>query len=114
MAEDDARTTPDGALRWLEAERARSALAVAPARLSESAQWRCTDGRILHRSGRFFGVVGLAWEDAGEPCSGPFLEQREIGTLGFLARPGERGCDLLVQAKAEPGNVDLVQLAPTC
>lgn len=42
-----------------------------------------------------------------------FIEQREIGTLRFIARPRGDRLDLLVHAKAEPGNVGIVQLAPT-
>jgi oxidase EvaA len=44
----------------------------------------------------------------------PFIDQREVGTLGFIARRRGAEVDLLVQAKTEPGNVGIAQLAPTC
>src|SRR5207249_2629999 len=49
------------------------------------------------------------------PCDGwaqPIIDQPEVGILGFLFR-GRDPVELLVQAKFEPGNVNLIQLAPT-
>jgi oxidase EvaA len=65
-------------------------------------------------SGRFFGIVGLTWREGPVQRRQPFIEQREVGTLGFIGRRREHGIELLVQAKSEPGNVGVVQLAPTC
>lgn len=81
--------------------------------LAGSEAWSWRDGAIRHATDRFFNVVGLAWEAEARP----FIEQREIGTLGLIARPGqegESGLEFLIHAKAEPGNVGLVQLAPSC
>jgi oxidase EvaA len=58
--------------------------------------------------------MGLEWAHDGMSQSQPFIEQREIGTLGFIARLRDGSLDLLVHAKAEPGNVGIIQLAPTC
>lgn len=83
--------------------------------LARSAAWRLEDGFITHRSRGFFTVVGLRWTSpAGDLVQQPFLDQQEIGTLGFLIRERGGRPQLLVQAKVEPGNVGLVQLAPTC
>lgn len=78
--------------------------------LSDSGEWRLVDGAIRHRSGRFFSVVGV---DDGEHPPAPLLEQREVGTLGFLRRVRDGRVELLAQAKVEPGNIGLAQLAPT-
>ncbi|WP_204311049.1 NDP-hexose 2,3-dehydratase family protein, partial [Stenotrophomonas maltophilia] len=61
-----------------------------------------------------FQVVGLNWREAGAVRCQPFIEQREIGTLGFLARRTADGLALLLHAKAEPGNVGIAQIGPTC
>jgi len=83
--------------------------------VERSAQWSVQRGFILHRSHGFFTVVGLRWTSpAGRNVEQPFLDQQEIGTLGFLMRDAGERRQLLVQAKIEPGNVGLVQLAPTC
>jgi dTDP-4-dehydro-6-deoxy-alpha-D-glucopyranose 2,3-dehydratase len=83
--------------------------------VAQSAEWCLQDGFITHRSKGFFTVVGLQWmSPAGDAIQRPFLDQQEIGTLGFLMRAHGERHQLLVQAKIEPGNVGLVQLAPTC
>jgi dTDP-4-dehydro-6-deoxy-alpha-D-glucopyranose 2,3-dehydratase len=99
---------------WLDEVRATDRFSVAPSHLARSGAWSHRDGTIRHRSGRFFNIVGLTWKDGAERRRQPFIEQREIGTLGFIGRRGDCGMDLLVQAKSEPGNVGTVQLAPTC
>ncbi|MCM3875242.1 MAG: NDP-hexose 2,3-dehydratase family protein [Thermoanaerobaculia bacterium] len=83
--------------------------------LAGSADWCLEDGVVTHRSKGFFTIVGLRWTSpAGDFIQRPFLDQQEIGTLGFLMRERDGGRQLLVHAKIEPGNVGLVQLAPTC
>ena len=83
--------------------------------LARSNEWRFEDGVITHRSKGFFTVVGMRWTSpAGHVIERPFLDQQEVGTLGFLTRERDGIRQLLVQAKIEPGNVGLVQLAPTC
>lgn len=95
---------------WLDVRRRTSTCTVTPIPLSASSEWRLVDGTIRHHSGRFFSVVGV---DDGEHPPVPLLEQREIGTLGFLRRVREGHVELLAQAKVEPGNIGLAQLAPT-
>ncbi len=43
----------------------------------------------------------------------PIIDQPEVGILGFLVRAHGAANEWLIQAKAEPGNVEVVQLAPT-
>ncbi len=74
--------------------------------LSKSRFWCFKKGKIVHKSGRFFKIIGLANQ--------PFIDQREIGTLGFLIRKTKQKNEILVQAKIEPGNSHIIQLAPTC
>ena len=98
---------------WMEHARALDASTIELATLCDSRAWSFRDGAIRHRSDRFFNVVGLGWRRNGDPRNGIFIEQREIGVLGFVARAGADGLELLVHAKAEPGNVGGIQLAPT-
>jgi oxidase EvaA len=102
-------TTHDGGVApWLAAVAERAALEVVGSSLSGSTEWAVRDGAIRHRSDRFFRVVGVRTAEGDQPL----LEQREIGTLGFLLR-GDARRELLVHAKVEPGNVGGAQLAPT-
>ncbi|TDC85962.1 NDP-hexose 2,3-dehydratase [Micromonospora sp. KC606] len=43
----------------------------------------------------------------------PMVDQPEIGLLGIAVTPSSRGYAALAQAKAEPGNINGVQLSPT-
>lgn len=73
-------------------------------------------GNIAHRSGRFFSVQGLRTRtNARQPreWSQPILVQPEIGILGIAVRVVHGEVFFLMQAKMEPGNVNLLQLSPT-
>ncbi|MFA5770205.1 MAG: NDP-hexose 2,3-dehydratase family protein [Patescibacteria group bacterium] len=83
--------------------------------LSKSFFWSSKRGKIGHKSGHFFKIVGLRFTDnKGKLTDQPFIDQQEIGTLGFLIRESKQKKEILVQAKIEPGNSHIIQLAPTC
>ncbi|GAA1738548.1 NDP-hexose 2,3-dehydratase family protein [Microcella frigidaquae] len=98
----------DELVRWLGEVAADADLRIEALRLGDSADWALRDGAIRHRTDRFFRVVGVRTPEGDQPL----LEQREIGTLGFLLR-GDARREVLVHAKVEPGNVGGAQLAPT-
>ncbi len=97
-------------LAWVAEQVERAELEVTPIALADSEQWRWHEGAIVHRSGRFFRVIGH--RDADGVAAQPLIDQREVGTLCGIHRPALRP-ELLVQAKAEPGTVGVVQLAPS-
>jgi dTDP-4-dehydro-6-deoxy-alpha-D-glucopyranose 2,3-dehydratase len=75
-------------------------------------------GNVRHKSGQFFGVEGVRVEsgDLREVASWdqPIYTQPEGGILGLIARErAEAGVEFLLQAKAEPGNIGVLQLCPT-
>jgi oxidase EvaA len=73
-------------------------------------------GNLVHQSGRFFRIEGIDVRTNFGPTAHwmqPIINQPEIGILGFLAKRIEGVVHLLVQAKMEPGNVNLVQVSPT-
>jgi oxidase EvaA len=75
-------------------------------------------GNVRHDSGQFFGVEGVRIEsgDLREVASWdqPIYTQKEGGILGLIARESEgSGVEFLLQAKAEPGNIGVLQLCPT-
>ncbi|TDC69112.1 NDP-hexose 2,3-dehydratase family protein [Streptomyces hainanensis] len=92
--------------------------------LDELAQWHTVPGTgaLRHVSGRFFTVEGIeatvafdTGADAGEPRSWrqPVIVQPEIGILGILLRLVDGTPHFLMQLKAEPGNVNGIQVSPT-
>jgi oxidase EvaA len=83
--------------------------------LSQSYFWSLRSGKIVHKSGHFFKVIGVQFKNSkGKLIEQPLIDQREIGTLGFLIREIRGKKEILVQAKIEPGNYHIIQIAPTC
>lgn len=86
--------------------------------LRELRKWVCdpVTGNIHHESGRFFAIEGVRVQtDWGHvpQWEQPIINQAEIGFLGFIARKFDGVLHVLVQAKIEPGNINVVQLSPT-
>lgn len=70
---------------------------------------------FTHESGRFFAVRGhqVRAEGGRVQWSQPMVHQLEVGLLAIALTPTSRGWAALVQAKAEPGNINGIQLSPT-
>ena len=78
--------------------------------------WKIDRNVISHTSGKFFTIEGISvnvnkglvhrWDQ-------PIINQPEIGFLGMITKKIHGILHFLVQAKIEPGNINLVQLSPT-
>ncbi len=102
--------------QWRAEQRVRSAFACAEVPLATLARWQIGAEDIAHATGGFFRIIAVRTTSSDAAIDGetqPFILQPEIGILGFLARRGANGPELLVQAKTEPGNEGAVQLAPS-
>jgi dTDP-4-dehydro-6-deoxy-alpha-D-glucopyranose 2,3-dehydratase len=108
----------ESVLIWLESKRKTSSLSVKKIPFERLDKWRFekeTDN-LLHESGKYFNVGGIrvstnfgfikSWDQ-------PIIYQPEVGILGMLTRKLGGVQHFLMQAKAEPGNPNIVQLAPT-
>jgi oxidase EvaA len=103
---------------WFRAQCDGLSLHVRPIPFAELDQWYFTEApsRLVHQSGKFFSIAGLRVETDFGPTpqwEQPIIHQPEIGILGFIVRVLNGTYHFLVQAKAEPGNVNGVQLSPT-
>jgi oxidase EvaA len=103
---------------WLRDQRQQQQCSVRRIPLRELRGWRVDDatGDIQHVSGKFFRVRGLrAHSDFPELTTfvQPVIDQPEIGVLGIIAKVFRGVLYFLLQAKVEPGNMNLVQLSPT-
>lgn len=106
-------------MTWLSERRQTCSMTFRSIELAESKEWRLDGGKLKHTTGGFFSVGGITAE-ASDMRFGkvvqPIIFQPEIGILGFIVREtiaGSHEYEWLLQAKAEPGNQDRVQLAPT-
>lgn len=105
-------------MTWIQERRAAVATTVTQIPLRQLRKWTrdASTGNIQHESGRFFSIEGirvrtdwgsvLQWEQ-------PIINQPEIGFLGLLAKKFDGVLHVLVQAKIEPGNINIVQISPT-
>jgi oxidase EvaA len=84
----------------------------------EMDQWgfEPTTGNLFHYSGKFFKIEGI-WVETNygyeTQWSQPVINQSEIGILGIIVKKIDGVLYLLMQAKMEPGNINMIQLAPT-
>lgn len=103
---------------WVGQRRKAHRFSVRQVPLDALEDWRVDPetGNLRHATGRFFSVEGLRVR-ASYPAAAifhqPIVNQPEIGILGILAKRFAGELRFLMQAKMEPGNVNLVQLSPT-
>lgn len=110
---------PAPILAWREQQRNAIQFKADLIGLDEVRGWsRDEKGNVRHKSGQFFGVEGVRVEsgDLREVASWdqPIYTQPEGGILGLIARErAGSGVEFLLQAKAEPGNIGVLQFCPT-
>lgn len=84
--------------------------------LTEMNGWSYRDDRVRHDSGKFFSIDGIRiktnYRNTPE-WDQPIINQPEIGFLGFIVKKFHGVMHFLMQAKIEPGNLNIVQLSPT-
>ncbi|RCV47750.1 NDP-hexose 2,3-dehydratase [Marinitenerispora sediminis] len=103
-------------LSWITRMRATTDVHTRWAPLDGLPGWRRTDGGITHESGLFFDVIGVSVRAGGREVNEwtqPMIEPRAPGVIAFLASRIGGVLHVLVHARAEPGYVDVVELAPT-
>ena len=103
-------------LEWLKYCRREYPLRVREVPFTQCHRWGMRDGRLGHETGGFFSVVGYRYLGGASHLHGfsqPFIDQPEIGLLGFVVKESAGGWQWLLQAKTEPGNVGGTQVGPT-
>ncbi len=103
---------------WLSERSGRQHFAVRRIPFAELDQWHfaADPHRLVHNSGRFFSIEGLRVETqhgSVKHWQQPIIQQPEIGILGILTKVFDGLRYFLMQAKMEPGNINLLQLSPT-
>lgn len=104
--------------QWLHSLNNKQYFNVEQIPLTELRNWRFNKGtgNLEHITGGFFSIRGLKVKtNRGEVTqwSQPIIYQPEFGVLGILTKKINGILYFLMQAKAEPGNVNVFQLAPT-
>lgn len=121
LAASRAREARDPApiLAWREKLREQIAFKSWLIPVNDLRKWKRDEGGcIRHDSGLFFAIEGVRVEAGGlREVLGwdqPILTQVEGGLLVLISREHpEQGIQFLLQAKAEPGNIGILQLVPS-
>ncbi|MFG2775651.1 NDP-hexose 2,3-dehydratase family protein [Streptomyces sp. NPDC048350] len=103
-------------LRWITEERTRRERHVREIPLNSVTGWQLRDGRVTHRDGLFFDVVGVSVEAAGREVGRwdqPLLAPRGTGLVALLVREIDGVPHALLHARVEAGHLDVLELAPT-
>jgi dTDP-4-dehydro-6-deoxy-alpha-D-glucopyranose 2,3-dehydratase len=105
-------------ISWIHERRAAVGATINQIPLDEMRRWS-RDGatrNIVHDTRRFFSIEGISVQTdwGGVPhWEQPIINQAEIGYLGLLGKKLGGILHVLVQAKIEPGNINVVQISPT-
>ncbi len=105
-------------LQWLYEKRESIKVDIRQVPINQMDKWLYdgAEGRIKHISGKFFSIDGIRVHTnygLKETWDQPIINQPEIGFLGILTQMKNGILHFLLQAKIEPGNINVVQLSPT-
>jgi oxidase EvaA len=103
-------------ISWLTGLKARTELNVTPCGLDEVENWHVGEWEIAHDEGRFFKVVGIHSRIGGREVAEwaqPLVQPCGEGIVGFITKRMNGVVHVLVQAKLEAGNFDLLEMAPS-
>jgi oxidase EvaA len=103
---------------WLQSLNEKTYFSVERLPLKQMRRWTFEEEtqNLHHETGGFFSIRGLSVRTNYGPIqcwSQPIIYQSEIGLLGILTKRIDGILYFLMQAKAEPGNLNTFQLSPT-
>lgn len=106
----------DDIYKWIEEKNKDVSINIEKVDFSYNGFWYydTRDGYIRNRGNSFFQLAGYQ-EIVDDHIVGeqPIIIQNEIGYLGIICKVIDGTLNFLMQAKIEPGNVNVVQLSPT-
>ncbi|WP_043260350.1 NDP-hexose 2,3-dehydratase family protein [Streptomyces hokutonensis] len=114
--EQGALHTTDEILSWITEARARAVVRTRPVPLDHVRRWQRTSADVSHETGRFFKVIGISVRAENREVAGwtqPMVEPVGLGINAFLVKRVDGVLHVLVNARIQPGYLDVVELAPT-
>lgn len=102
--------------KWFNKQKTAYRLRIDQVALRDVNLWIRTDSEISHESKQFFSVIAVSVEAEGREIfhwSQPMFKDESLGLIGFITKKINGILHLLVQAKVEPGNRNIIEMAPT-
>ena len=91
-------------------------LSVKECNLNEVKSWQINDDSVSNQSGKYFEVLGIKCKVGNREMHQwyqPIIRQREEGIIGLIIKKINGVFHILIQAKMEAGNFDILEMAPT-
>jgi len=103
-------------ISWFTELRTDLKLDISPSDMRELDSWDFSRHSISHTAGKYFEIIGIHAEIGNREVScwdQPLMKQVNEGLVGFLVKEFNGIWHVLVQAKVEPGNLDVLSMSPT-
>lgn len=103
-------------LHWLDIHRGKTNFNIKRISFAESREWkfRPQQTAFVHKSGQFFNIEGYECRsNFALVFYQPLINQWEVGFQAILLRQINEEYQILMQAKTEPGNINVTQVSPT-
>jgi oxidase EvaA len=116
LDDNAASTGIDDIISWLTWVKTEYELVVRRVPLKMLEGW-VNDGDVVrHRSNKFFSVIGVSVASTSrevERWDQPLIDSAPGGIIAFLCQLRDGRLHFLIQGRVEPGNLDLIEMAPT-
>ncbi len=106
----------DEILNWLSALKCHYELNITGKSIFELKGWEVTDYEIVEHQQRFFKVIAAKVSISNREVTSwaqPLIQPMQHGIIAFIVKKINGIFHFLVQAKLEPGNFDIIEMAPT-
>jgi len=107
--------TKDEIISWYTSQKVNFDLTIEKVPLAELASWKISEQNIF-KNNRYFSVIAvevIAGTREVTAWTQPLIKDLNIGLLGFILKKINGIIHFLVQAKVEPGNLDIIELSPS-
>jgi len=114
--DEHADSTTAEIISWFTELKTKYHIAVERIPLKNVKQWKRTDREISHKEHPLFSVIAVSVEAGTREVfswTQPLLKEPQQGLLGFITGKINGVLHFLMQAKVEPGNIDIIEIAPT-
>jgi oxidase EvaA len=106
----------DEILNWITKLKCYYELLVTKKPLKEIIKWNINQNEIVHQDNLYFKIIGTEIEINNREVkkwNQPLIVPLQNGIFAFVIKKINNTYHFLVQAKVEPGNFDIIELAPT-
>ncbi|CAB5101270.1 hypothetical protein D3OALGA1CA_1446 [Olavius algarvensis associated proteobacterium Delta 3] len=106
----------DDIISWITEMKTRYEVEVKRVPINQLKEWKYDGVQITHEKNRYFSVIGVsvtASDRENYKWDQPLIDSTDFGILCFICQKKNNILHFLVQARVEPGNLDVLELAPT-